>query len=267
MISFQRPLSTFRASSTPEAAMSGVMPGYKLFCWYPTFWSVLLIRVHYPIIRRRARRESPLSKPRKELRWISSHFRAMLRRHRKVQLSRVPSLTVLSPISLGLAGRDGTQRSDGHEVRRSRCVNARNSRRRTRSCTSAKACSSSPRGGMEDDPPTAAESNAVSMTTQWKCIDRGWNRHWMAVAMSNDEVLDLDRQLAEPYTGRVVDGVRDGCRHSRQPDLADAARSKLVQVRVGEFHEMDVQRWYVGVCRDDIVGEIGIDRGAVTRIV
>jgi hypothetical protein len=44
--------------------------------------------------------------------------------------------------------------------------------------------------------------------------------------MSNDEVLDPDRQLADPYTGRVVDGVRDGCRHSRQPDLADAARAR-----------------------------------------
>jgi hypothetical protein len=57
------------------------------------------------------------------------------------------------------------------------------------------------------------------------------------VAMSNDEVLDFDRQLADPYTGRMVDGVRDGRRDSRQPDLADAARSQLVQVRVGEFHE------------------------------
>src|SRR3979490_966601 len=92
-------------------------------------------------------------------------------------------------------------------------------------------------------------------------------RHWMAVAISNDEVLDLDRQLADPYTGRVVDGVRDGCRYSRQPDLADAARAQLVQVRVGEFHEMDVERGHVGVCRDDIVGEIGIDRCAVARIV
>src|SRR3984893_3873188 len=32
----------------------------------------------------------------------------------------------------------------------------------------------------------------------------------MAVAMSNNEVLDLDRQLADPYPGRLVDGVRDG---------------------------------------------------------
>jgi hypothetical protein len=36
----------------------------------------------------------------------------------------------------------------------------------------------------------------------------------------------------------MVDGVRDGRRDSRQPDLADAARSQLVQVRVGEF-----QKW------------------------
>src|ERR1700730_17387046 len=88
-----------------------------------------------------------------------------------------------------------------------------------------------------------------------------------AVATSNDEILDLDRQLAEPYTGRMVDGVRDGRRHARQPDLADAARSQLVQVRVGEFHKMDFQRGPVGVCRDDVVGEIGIDRCAVARIV
>jgi hypothetical protein len=84
---------------------------------------------------------------------------------------------------------------------------------------------------------------------------------------SNEQVLDLDRQLADPYAGGVVYGARDGRRHPRQSDLTDAAGAKLVQLRVGVLDEMDLQRGHVGVYRDDVVGEIGIDRCAVSRIV
>src|SRR6267143_6979540 len=50
---------------------------------------------------------------------------------------------------------------------------------------------------------------------------------------SNEQIFDLDRQLAHPYPGGVMDGARDGRGHPRQSDLADPASAKLVQLRVG----------------------------------
>src|SRR6267143_7303900 len=84
---------------------------------------------------------------------------------------------------------------------------------------------------------------------------------------SNEQIFDLDRQLAHTYAGGVMDGARDRRGHPRQSDLADPPGAKLVQLRVGVLDEIDFQRGYVGVCRDDVVGEIGIDRRAVSRIV
>src|SRR5438445_6583437 len=84
---------------------------------------------------------------------------------------------------------------------------------------------------------------------------------------SNEQSLDLDRQLTDPYAGGVIDGARDGRRHPRQSDLTDPPSAKRIQLRVGDLDEMDLQRGHVRVCRDDVVGEIGIDRRAASRVV
>jgi len=56
--------------------------------------------------------------------------------------------------------------SSGSRPRRTK---ARNSRRRTHSCTAAMALASSPVAAWKMTLPAATESNPPSMTTQWKC--------------------------------------------------------------------------------------------------
>src|ERR1700686_654467 len=68
MISFQRPSSTFSASSTPEAAISGVMPGYELFCVYPTYLSVLPFWINVADIEHQSKIETLRPQAKSELR-------------------------------------------------------------------------------------------------------------------------------------------------------------------------------------------------------
>jgi len=78
-------------------------------------------------------------------------------------LGREPKVSSFCRLAAGALNRSRQPRSSHKPY-----VNARNSRRRTRSCTSAKAAQRA-RSGTEDDPPAAAESNTPSMTAQWKC--------------------------------------------------------------------------------------------------
>jgi len=63
-----RPSSTFSASSTPEAAISGVMPGYELFCVYPTYLSVLPFWIKLPDVERPSKIETLRPQDKSELR-------------------------------------------------------------------------------------------------------------------------------------------------------------------------------------------------------
>src|SRR3954463_2179217 len=84
---------------------------------------------------------------------------------------------------------------------------------------------------------------------------------------SSEQLLRRDRQLADPLTGSVKDGVRDGRGDANHRDLADALYAKRVHVRivlVDKEHVHDPRG--VGVDRHRVFGEVGVRDAPVADI-
>src|SRR6185312_3935031 len=82
-----------------------------------------------------------------------------------------------------------------------------------------------------------------------------------------DQLLDPDRQPANAHAGGVIDGVRYGRSHAGQANLADAARSVLVDVQIGILDEDAVEIRGVSVRRNQVVGIVVVQRFAVAAVV
>ena len=64
----------------------------------------------------------------------------------------------------------------------------------------------------------------------------------------------------------MKDGVGNGRRAASHGDLAPPLRAKRVEVHVWAVDKPDVYLTNVGVCRDDIVGEIIVKPAAKARV-
>src|SRR6476646_2603821 len=83
----------------------------------------------------------------------------------------------------------------------------------------------------------------------------------------SQQILDFNRQLPHAHTRRVVGRCGDRSRDSGEADLADAARTYGVELKVRIIEEMHFELWHVGVYCHHVVGQVAVDRRAVLRVI
>src|SRR3954452_7651518 len=79
-------------------------------------------------------------------------------------------------------------------------------------------------------------------------------------------MLAANRQVAHALAGRVIDGIGDRRCDPDHCNLSEAFHARAVELRIRLVDELDLDRADVGVHRNDILGEIGIQKTAIARV-
>jgi hypothetical protein len=77
-----------------------------------------------------------------------------------------------------------------------------------------------------------------------------------------NQFIRRDRQIANPFSSRVENCIRDSRRRADNSDFTNAARAQIGHVRIRSVDEIDVEFRRVRVHCDVVVGKIGIDDSA-----
>src|SRR5260370_27171225 len=80
------------------------------------------------------------------------------------------------------------------------------------------------------------------------------------------KVVQPDRKRAQPTPGSVMNGVRNRCGNAHHGDLAEAFRADGIEREVGRVDELDRVITDIGVYRDMVLPEIGVEESAEARI-
>src|SRR5438876_11969206 len=81
----------------------------------------------------------------------------------------------------------------------------------------------------------------------------------LSASSTSKQLFDRDRQFAHAHAGGVMGRRRDRGSNAGQADLADAPRSDFVDLFIRIIQKVDVDRWGVGVDRDDVIGQVAVD--------
>lgn len=94
-----------------------------------------------------------------------------------------------------------------------------------------------------------------------------WGRYSACRDLSlSSQLVQRNRQVADPLAGHVKDGVTDGCSRSCNSNLADASRTCKIQLVIRYVERLDVDLWDVRVDRDVIVREIRVGHTPVAPL-
>src|SRR3954453_23237788 len=81
------------------------------------------------------------------------------------------------------------------------------------------------------------------------------------------QLINRYRKLPHTHARGMVHRGSNRRREASQSNLAHSACAQFVDFFVGEIEEMHVDGWDIGIYRDDVVRQTGIDGRSVLRVV
>src|ERR1700733_8404032 len=82
----------------------------------------------------------------------------------------------------------------------------------------------------------------------------------------SEEVLDADRQVADPLAGSVMDRIDYRLGRPNAGQLTDAFRADLAEGQIGRIEQFDLQKPHISIHRNRILGNVIVQESAETRI-